>query len=148
MEHARHFARTVDAHAWLDTVTTAAQTGTYVDPAKAKIAMSEWTRRWLAGQRHLKPSTRERYAGIIRTHIDPQWADVSVADVSHADVQLWIKRARPRSGQPPPRGRRVECCPSSCPWPCVTAGWPATQPRRSARPARSDAQAQVGHHDA
>jgi len=29
-EHARHFARKVDAQAWLDSVTTAVQTGSYV----------------------------------------------------------------------------------------------------------------------
>jgi hypothetical protein len=31
-EHARHFTRRVDAQRWLDSVTTAVQTGLYVDP--------------------------------------------------------------------------------------------------------------------
>src|SRR5438874_2587788 len=31
-EHARHFSRKVDAQRWLDEVTTAVVTGTYVDP--------------------------------------------------------------------------------------------------------------------
>lgn len=89
-EHARHFTRKVDAQAWLDTVTTAVQTGTYVDPAKAKITVGEWTNRWLAGQAHLKPTTRERYAGIVREHIEPRWQATMLLDVSHADVQAWI----------------------------------------------------------
>jgi hypothetical protein len=36
-EHARHFNRKVDAQNWLDSVTTAVQTGTYVDPHRGKI---------------------------------------------------------------------------------------------------------------
>jgi integrase len=89
-EHARHFSRRVDAQAWLDTVTTAVQTGMYVDPAKAKITVGEWTKRWQAGQAHLKPSTCERYAGIVREHVEPRWSQVMLLDVSHADVQAWI----------------------------------------------------------
>ncbi|HEX2399351.1 MAG TPA: tyrosine-type recombinase/integrase [Mycobacterium sp.] len=89
-EHARHFARKVDAQAWLDSVTTAVQTGTYVDPAKAQITVGEWTTQWLRAQAHLKPSTRERYAGIARTHIDPRWAMLRLIDLSHADIQRWV----------------------------------------------------------
>lgn len=33
-EHSRHFARKVDAQAWLDDVTTAVRTGTYADPRR------------------------------------------------------------------------------------------------------------------
>ena len=45
---------------------------------------------WLAGQAHLKPSTRERYAGILREHVVPAWDRVQLANVSHADVQAWV----------------------------------------------------------
>lgn len=47
-EHSRHFARKVDAQNWLDSVTTALTTGSYVDPRKAKITVAEWAPRWLA----------------------------------------------------------------------------------------------------
>jgi len=36
-EHARHFNRKIDAQSWLDSVTTAMQTGVYVDPNRGKI---------------------------------------------------------------------------------------------------------------
>ena len=35
-EHARHFNRKIDAQNWLDSVTTAMQTGVYVDPIAAR----------------------------------------------------------------------------------------------------------------
>ena len=64
--------------------------GTYIDPSLSKLTIGIWSQRWLEGQSHLKPSTRERYAGILREHIDPKWEHVKLADVSHADVQRWV----------------------------------------------------------
>jgi integrase len=51
-----------------------------------------WAERWLAGSAHLKPSTHERYAGILREHIVPRWGSTRLADVSHADVQTWVTK--------------------------------------------------------
>jgi integrase len=89
-EHAKHFSRKVDAQQWLDTVTTAVQTGTYVDPGLARITVGEWAQKWIAGQAHLKPSTAERYRGILTVHVLPRWGSVRLADVAHSDVQAWV----------------------------------------------------------
>ena len=43
---------------------------------------------WLDDQTHLKPSTRERYAGILREYIQPKWGKVRLSDVSHDDAEL------------------------------------------------------------
>jgi hypothetical protein len=72
-EHARHFARKVDAQRWLNEVTTAVVTGVYVDPAKSRVTVGEWADRWLAAQGHLKPSTRARYEGLLRVQVLPTW---------------------------------------------------------------------------
>jgi integrase len=56
------------------------------------VTVGEWADRWLAGQAHLKPTTRERYAGIVRRHIRPSWGTTRLADVTHADVQGWVTK--------------------------------------------------------
>ncbi len=91
-EHSRHFMRKVDAQAWLDTVTTSVHTRTYADPKRGRVTVGDWSPRWLTGQAHLKPSTYERYAGILREHVLPTWSTVQLIDISHADVQAWITR--------------------------------------------------------
>jgi integrase len=91
-EHSRHFTRRVDAQHWIDSVTTAVQTASYVDPAKSKILLGEWAERWLAGQGHLKRSTYSRYASSARRHVLPQWREVPLVDISHAEVQGWVGR--------------------------------------------------------
>ena len=91
-EHSRHFARKVDAQAWLDDVTTAVRTGTYADPRRGRVTVGDWAPRWLDGQAHLKPSTHERYAGILREHVLPHWSTDATgrrhtrgrADLDHA----------------------------------------------------------------
>ena len=86
----RSFPRKVDAENFLTTVESSKLQGAYIDPVLAKLTMGEWSARWLAGQVHLKPSTRERYAGILREHVDPRWQRVKLSDVSHADIQRWV----------------------------------------------------------
>jgi len=90
------FNRKIDAQNWLDSVTTAMQTGVYVDPNRGKITIGDWSARWLDGQAHLKPSTHERYAGILREHVLPQWSAVQLIDVTHADVQARVSRLAAR----------------------------------------------------
>ncbi len=84
------FTRKGDADRFLATVESAKITGSFADPALARLTIGEWSTRWLQAQTHLKPSTRERYAGILREHIQPTWGMVRLSDVSHADVQAWV----------------------------------------------------------
>ena len=99
-EHSRHFDRRVDSQAWLDTVTTAVQTGTYSDPKRGQVTLGEWARTWSDAQGHLKPSTRERYAGLLRSRVLPQW---TTFPSTRSRTQAY-RRGRPRS---PANARRA-----------------------------------------
>jgi len=126
-ERARHFNRKIDAQNWLDSVTTAMQTGVYVDPNRGKITIEDWSARWLDGQAHLKPSTHERYAGILREHVLPQRSAVQLIDVTHADVQA------PVSGLAGRRrcARFIASFHSSSRRPSGTVDWRGIRQRRS-----------------
>ena len=71
-EHARHFARKVDAQAWLDGVTTAVQTGSYVDPARSRLTVGSLAEQWIAGKVSLKPTTRALYESVLSNHVLPR----------------------------------------------------------------------------
>jgi integrase len=86
----RSFPRKVDATKFLTTVEGSKLVGAYIDPALARLTVGAWAQRWLEGQAHLKPSTRERYAGILRAHVDPRWGTTKLADVTHSGVQSWV----------------------------------------------------------
>jgi integrase len=89
-QRTKTFDRKIDAERYLTTVESSKLTGSNINPAAARLTVGVWARRWLDGQAHLKPSTRERYAGILRAHIQPQWGTTRLADVSHSAVQAWI----------------------------------------------------------
>jgi hypothetical protein len=99
----RRFARKVDASRWLDEQTAAHVTGTYVDPAHGRVTVGDWADRWLASKGNLKASTRDRYAGILATHVRPSWGDVRLADVTHDGVQTWVSGLSRGGGSPPRR---------------------------------------------
>ena len=95
-EHARHFKRKVDAQRWLDEVTAAVQTGTYVDPKRARTTVGELAPVWLAGKINLKPTSRARYADVLKTHVLPRWGKVALIRVTHGDVQAWLSELSAR----------------------------------------------------
>jgi hypothetical protein len=91
-EHARHFRRKIDAERWLANVETAKARGEWIDPARSQITVGEWSARWLASQVQLKPSTRARYAGVLRCQVLPAWEKMPLIHVGHADVASWVAR--------------------------------------------------------
>lgn len=91
-EHSRNFTRKIDAQRWLDGITADVMTGTYVHPDRGQMTVGEFGRLWLDAQRHLKASTRFRYANMLRLHVLPTWEAVPLADVTHVAVVTWTGR--------------------------------------------------------
>jgi integrase len=89
-EHARHFDRKVDAIRWLDSVTAAIETGTYVDPKAGNCTLGEYAQTWLSRQVQLKPSTRSRYTAIVRRHVVPAFGSVPLVKLERSAVAAWV----------------------------------------------------------
>jgi integrase len=89
-ERARHFARKVDAQRWLTSMEAAKARGEWIDPARSRMTVGDWSQRWLAAQVQLKPSTYARYAGVLRRQILPSWRTVSLAQITNVDVAAWV----------------------------------------------------------
>jgi integrase len=96
-QRSKSFPRKSDAERFLVGVESSKITGSYIAPELARLTVGEWSRRWLAGKVNLKASTRERYAGILREHIEPRWGTVKLADVGHADIQRWVSELADQS---------------------------------------------------
>jgi len=89
-ERSRHFARKIDAERWLAGIEVAKARGEWLDPALSRVTVGEWAQTWLASQRQLKPSTLDRYAGIVTKQVTPTWRNVALAEVAPADVDAWL----------------------------------------------------------
>ena len=89
-EHARHFVRRADAQRWIDSVTTAVQTGTYVDPARAKVLLDAVAKQWFAGKINLRPTTQARYESALQVHVLPRWGSTQLDRIEHGEIQAWL----------------------------------------------------------
>jgi len=89
-EHARHFARKVDAQRWLDETTASVVTGTYVDPKAGKTTVREYAVQWQAAQ-VWRTKTAKRVETDLRVHILPALGDRAVSSVRPSDVQGLVK---------------------------------------------------------
>lgn len=89
-EHAQHFARRVEAQRWIDSVTTAVQTGPYVDPARAKVVLDTVAKQWFAGKINLRPTTRARYESALQVHVLPRWGSIPLDRIEHGEIQAWL----------------------------------------------------------
>lgn len=88
-EHARHFARKVDAQRWLDAQTAAIVTGSHVDP-RDRTTVVEYTRRWVASRPH-RPNTARKVESIIRTHIEGTTLGARrLSSVLPSELQGWV----------------------------------------------------------
>jgi len=56
----------------------------------ARISVGTWSDVWLNAHSNLKPTTRGAYAWILKKHILPRWGRVSIIDVTHTAVQVWV----------------------------------------------------------
>src|SRR5258708_33561170 len=92
-EHAKHFARKLDGQRWLDEVTTAVGTGTYVSPKTARTTVAEWCETWLAGYATRRPST-VRQARVHVAQIKAEFGPMPLSAVRPAHVRSWTSRMR------------------------------------------------------
>lgn len=89
-QRSKSFERKVDAARFLTSIESSKLGGSYVDPTRSVVTVGDLAHTWLAGKVNLKPSTHERYSGVVRVQIEQRWGSVRLADVTHSAVQSWV----------------------------------------------------------
>ncbi|MER7174585.1 tyrosine-type recombinase/integrase [Streptomyces mesophilus] len=97
-EHAKHFARKVDAERWLDEVTAALVTGNYVDPKSQKMTMDQWCDAWLETYAHRESTERQARVHIAR--IRKEFGPLPLVAVDEHAVKRWTAKLK-REGLKP-----------------------------------------------
>lgn len=86
-EHAAHRARKADAQTWLDMVTAAVMTGTYVDPKAGRMTFASYFASWVERQVWATGTEESaRQAGRSVT-----FAQVPMKTLRASHVQAWVK---------------------------------------------------------
>ncbi len=86
-EHARHFARKIDAQRWLDEVTASVVTGRYVDPKAGKITFARWFEQWAAAQVWATGTKLKAEQALAAA----TFSEVPIRTILPSHVQAWVK---------------------------------------------------------
>jgi hypothetical protein len=86
-EHAKHFARKVDAQRWLDEVTASMVTAAYVDPKAGRVTFAGYFAGW--AQRQVWESGTDRAVRLAAGSVT--FGDVALASLRHSHVERWVK---------------------------------------------------------
>lgn len=89
-EHAKHFARRVDAQRWLDQVTASVVRGDYVDPRAGQVTLASYAAGWEAVQVHSAGSARI-VDNALRIHLLPALGQHPIAAVRPTMVQGFVR---------------------------------------------------------
>jgi integrase len=89
-EHAKGFARKVDAQNWLNKQVSDQVTGTWTDPALSVVTFGVIAERWLSTKAPRAPKTVAGYRSILDTVVLPRWRDVPLRDMRFDELQVWI----------------------------------------------------------
>jgi integrase len=90
-EHARHFARKVDAQRWLDETTAKLVSGTHVSPRMARTTVAEWCATWLEGYRTNRASTVHQ-ADVHLKRIVEHFGGMQLSAVRPSHVRSWTSK--------------------------------------------------------
>jgi integrase len=94
-EHARHFARKVDAEKWLTSVEHSKLTGGYVDPRAGRVTFGEWAAQWQAAQ-VWRPATAMSAHHALR-HALQRFGDRPLQTIRPSEIQAWVRDLNERA---------------------------------------------------
>ncbi len=89
-EHARHFARKVDAERWAASQVTDVARGVHIDPRAGKVTLGTYALAWAAGQVH-RESTRQTVESRLRLHVLPFLGDRPIGTIRKSEIQSWVR---------------------------------------------------------
>jgi integrase len=83
------FTAKADATAYLSTVHASILKGLWLDPAAGKVTFSDYAQGWLSRRTDLRPTTRAKYASLLKLHLSPTLGTVDLGKLSPSLVRSW-----------------------------------------------------------
>lgn len=84
------FETKAKAQAWADKNAVSITDGNWIDPAGAKVTITQLGETWLTTRNHLKPSTQTMYKQVWDGTVKPYWGGYRVASIRPSMVQSWV----------------------------------------------------------
>jgi integrase len=66
--------------------------GTWLDPRRSRVTVGELASDWLPTKFDLRPSSRARLEGVVKTHVLPRFGDVPLPEITNSAVRAWVAK--------------------------------------------------------
>jgi integrase len=86
------FGTKADAENWLTLKEAEILEGVWIDPDAGKVFIPDYVETWIGERAGLRPKTIKNYRGLLRCHIAPHLAMVTVGEMTLAGVRRWRKK--------------------------------------------------------
>ena len=86
------FGTKTDAAVWLTVKEAEIRQGEWIDPDAGAVLVAEYGATWIEERPGLRPKTVLIYTSLLKLHIAPHFAEVTVAEVTLARVRRWRKK--------------------------------------------------------
>lgn len=80
-----------DAERWLAVVESEVVRGEWTDPDAGRVAFSDYAASWVEERAGLRPKTVQLYRYLLHRHLEPDFGNLTVVEVSDARVRRWRK---------------------------------------------------------
>ncbi|MEU2111869.1 site-specific integrase [Streptomyces sp. NPDC019507] len=88
-QKAKHFPKKGEADRFLDDVRTEVRRGTYLDPKRGELTVSEWWAMWWPGHKQGRTTTRNRKLASWK-HIERKWGRRKLNSLTFMELQAWM----------------------------------------------------------
>ena len=86
------FAMKIEAEDWLTLKEAEILEDEWIDPDAGQVFVPAYVEAWIGENTALRPKTVKIYRGLLRSHIAPHLATVTVGEMTLAKVRRWRKK--------------------------------------------------------
>ncbi|QCQ93030.1 tyrosine-type recombinase/integrase [Rhodococcus sp. SGAir0479] len=89
-EHVKGFERKIEAQKWLDEITAAQVTGSYVDPVRGQVTFGSFYREW--SQRQVWETNTRRNMDLTERSVP--FSNIAIGELRASHFEAWVKAMR------------------------------------------------------
>ncbi|HEY9370944.1 site-specific integrase [Streptomyces sp.] len=88
-QKSKNFPKKSEADAFLDSIRTSVRQGTYLDPKRGDILVTDWWELWWPAHKKGRTTTKNRKLASWK-HIEAKWGRRKLNSLTHMELQAWV----------------------------------------------------------
>jgi integrase len=83
------FKTKAEARRFAAAIETDKNRGVAIDPRSSRVTFEDYSTQWLDGRHDLRPTTRDDYSSLLKSHLVPEFGNVTLGAITPSMVRSW-----------------------------------------------------------